>query len=676
VEVAAPHKKLKVSTTRRRSVDVPNASSSTSRPVAVAPPKEQQVSTPSEIPKKLYDLIQKVAKLSETVKLNSNNRFAKRKLEYYKPWIHGAVAYYKATDQLPRGWKYDPETFFMAHVPKPPTPPKPKPKPKPKTKKKIKITWSSYNYHGSYPMNKDEQKIWNMFRMKDKAEANKLEKYPHEKHLHTVDDVIVVDLLGKFAVNTFNKSCKEYVNKDEDNQVSGAEFMECKFYKLTTKYIFYMTIEAVEQGIRGVYDTRVECVTENGEMTLQNFVLTDREPKWNRPWVKPRLESEFEYETVQDGSSDPQDFYQLTGMVHRLTESGGFNYHNPAYSPHILIYCGCKDKKASSFEVNVDVAAPPKTLKVSTRRRRSVPNTSSTVGDFSVAVAPPKELEVSTITPSEIPKRLYDLIQNAARARKSLKLNSNNRFAKRKLEYYESSIHRVSGYCKYITEELPSDWIYDPETSFMAHVPKGPTPPKPKTKKKKKKTEKKKIKITYIAEAKTDQHVRVEKHLNTVDKDDKVVDLLGKFAVDTFNRSCQMFCVVIYLLPEAIEQGIPGVYEARVESGAEDGAKRLMNFTLTDREPKWNRPWVKPRLEPKEYETVQDGSSDPQDFYELTGMVHRETEGGGFDYYNPPFATHRINFTSTKDEEALAFVPNVRKPLQFPVAAKTIPMDC
>ncbi|PWA52920.1 hypothetical protein CTI12_AA449970 [Artemisia annua] len=163
----------------------------------------------------------------------------------------------------------------------------------------------------------------------------------------------VVDLLGNFAVNTFNKSCQMYVNKDEDNQVSGAEFMECKFYKLTSKYIFFMTIEAIEQGIPGVYETKVECVTENGSMILLNFKLTDRKPKGNRPWVQLRLESEFKYETVEDGSSDPQDFYNLTGMVHRLTETGGFNYHNPAFSPHVLIYCGCKDKKASDFEPNV-----------------------------------------------------------------------------------------------------------------------------------------------------------------------------------------------------------------------------------------------------------------------------------------------------------------------------------
>ncbi|GKE82139.1 hypothetical protein Tco_1552139, partial [Tanacetum coccineum] len=111
-----------------------------------------------------------------------------------------------------------------------------------------------------------------------------------------------------------------------------------------------------------------------------------------------------------------------------------------------------------------------------------------------VKVAPPKEQQVSTLstTPSEIPKRLYDLIQYAARARRSLKLNSNNRFAKRKLEYYEPKIPRLAMYCIHITEELPSDWKCDPETSFMPHVPKPPPPPpKPKPKMKKKK-----IKIT------------------------------------------------------------------------------------------------------------------------------------------------------------------------------------
>ncbi|GKC81467.1 hypothetical protein Tco_1137184, partial [Tanacetum coccineum] len=176
---------------------------------------------PLEIPKSLYDLIQKVAKLTESLKLNPNNRFAKRKLKYYKLCIHVVVAYHLAVDELPRGWKYDPETFVMSHVPKPPTPPKPKTK----TKKKIKITCQYISAFINYDEN------------------------------------------------------KHYVNKDEYNHVSGTEFMECKFYKLTSKYIFYMTIEAIEQGIPGVYKTRVECVTRNGAMTLQNFVLKDHEPK-------------------------------------------------------------------------------------------------------------------------------------------------------------------------------------------------------------------------------------------------------------------------------------------------------------------------------------------------------------------------------------------------------------
>ncbi|GKE78580.1 hypothetical protein Tco_1544700, partial [Tanacetum coccineum] len=152
-----------------------------------------------------------------------------------------------------------------------------------------------------------------------------------------------------------------------------------------------------------------------------------------------------------------------------------------------------------------------------------------------VEVAPPQKKQVSTIStePLEIPERLYDLIQNAARVRKSLKLNSNNS---------------------------------DPETS-MAHVPKPPTSPKPKTEKKKKKktTRTKEIQITWNSpnyhgsyplnndelevwnlfrsteKAVAQPHMVVGgEDLDMVDKDDRVIHLLGKFAVETFNRSCQM----------------------------------------------------------------------------------------------------------------------------------------
>ncbi|GJT59407.1 putative reverse transcriptase domain-containing protein [Tanacetum coccineum] len=354
VEVAPP-KKLKEPTrwrTWKKSFTYSSSSSTTSR--LVAPPQEKHVSTisttPSKIPKPLYDLIQNAARARKSLKLKSNNRFAKRKLEHYEPRIPHLATFYRCFHQLPSNRKYDPETSFMAHVPKLPTP---RPKPKPKTKKKkIKITSSSLNYHGRYPLNKDEQKVWIEFTVNDKTKENSCVRHPIQ-NLVMVEDDMVVDLLGKFTVDTFNKSCQMYVNRYEDNKVSGAEFMECKFYKLTKEYIFYKTIEAIEQGIPGVYTTKVECKTKDGARTLLNFELTDRKPKWNRPWVKPHLESKVEYETVEDGSSDPQDFYKLIGMVHRETEGGGFNYHNPPFSAHIIIYNSSKDKNAMAFEPNV-----------------------------------------------------------------------------------------------------------------------------------------------------------------------------------------------------------------------------------------------------------------------------------------------------------------------------------
>ncbi|GKA40206.1 hypothetical protein Tco_0732799 [Tanacetum coccineum] len=342
---------------RKASGSLSKASSSKSASVELAPPQKEQVSItstkPLEIPERLYDLIQNAARVRKSLKLNSNNRSAKRKLESLESDIHVVSTCCKfITEDLPTDWIYDPETS-MAHVPKPPTSPKPKTEKKKKKKttrtKEIQITWSSPNYHGKYPLKNDELEVWNLFRRTENAEAQAHMVAGVGKDLNMVDkDDMVIPLLGKFAVDTFNRSCQMYVNEDEDNQVSGAEFMECKFYKFSSMYIFYMTIEAIEQGIPGVYETRVECDSD-GAKTLMNFKLTDRKPKWNRPWVKPRLESEVEYETVEDGSSDPQDYYELTGLVHRVTEGGGFNYHNPRYSPHRIVYTSIKDETASDF---------------------------------------------------------------------------------------------------------------------------------------------------------------------------------------------------------------------------------------------------------------------------------------------------------------------------------------
>lgn len=335
-------------------IPVPSTSGD-KRKVKLEPPEKKQVSTisttPSEIPKRLYDLIQNAAKARKSLKLNSNNRFAQRKLDYYEPKISRVAKYCQYFEDLPSDWKYDPETSFMAHVPKPPPPPKPKTKKK--KKKKIKITWSSPNYHGSYPWNNHEQKVWNEFTTSDTTEAYDCECFPIKNLVMVQKDEGIVNLLGKFAVDTFNKSCHMYVNKDEDNMVGRVVIMECKFLKLTKKYIFYMTIEAIEQGIHGVYETRVECKTKNGARTLMNFILTDRKPKWNRGRDKTQLESEVVYETVEDGSSDPQDFYKLTGLVHRETEGGGFDYHNPPFSAHLIIYNSSKDEKANAFSPNV-----------------------------------------------------------------------------------------------------------------------------------------------------------------------------------------------------------------------------------------------------------------------------------------------------------------------------------
>lgn len=53
--------------------------------------------------------------------------------------------------------------------------------------------------------------------------------------------------------------------------------MDCKYIRHAEEYIFYMTIEAIEEGSLGVYLTKVVC-GDDGRRTLLRFALTDRTP--------------------------------------------------------------------------------------------------------------------------------------------------------------------------------------------------------------------------------------------------------------------------------------------------------------------------------------------------------------------------------------------------------------
>nr|XP_043630676.1 uncharacterized protein LOC122602004 [Erigeron canadensis] len=126
-----------------------------------------------------------------------------------------------------------------------------------------------------HPLNQKESKIWLEFKKLDKGNSVEEEE---ERSVNL--SYPLVGVIGGFAVAAFNKAC-ELIKKVGHN-LHDFEYMECKYVKDTEDYLFYMTIEAIEEGNLGVYEAIVVCPrAEVGtclQLTLLKFVLTDRTP--------------------------------------------------------------------------------------------------------------------------------------------------------------------------------------------------------------------------------------------------------------------------------------------------------------------------------------------------------------------------------------------------------------
>ena len=122
--------------------------------------------------------------------------------------------------------------------------------------------------------------------------------------LHKDDNF--VSFIRDFAVDVFNKSyqmvwlhstcfqlfilylpvncftCKQilcqYFDKDKNENISRAKVTECKYIKVNPCYLFYMTIEAYEQGKLGVYEIELRCDLGDGKIVLDSFCLRDPKP--------------------------------------------------------------------------------------------------------------------------------------------------------------------------------------------------------------------------------------------------------------------------------------------------------------------------------------------------------------------------------------------------------------
>lgn len=70
-------------------------------------------------------------------------------------------------------------------------------------------------------------------------------------------------------------TCKQllcqYVNKDNQENISDAKILDCYYLKVDKEYLFYMTIKATEQSKRGKYEISARCNFDDGAITLDSF---------------------------------------------------------------------------------------------------------------------------------------------------------------------------------------------------------------------------------------------------------------------------------------------------------------------------------------------------------------------------------------------------------------------
>ncbi|GKC56150.1 hypothetical protein Tco_1083748 [Tanacetum coccineum] len=227
-----------------------------------------------EIPKVLYDVITDAASIRGSLRTNKNDKGLRRNLYAKERRIKLLAIYYKSTRELPSSWEYNHKTAIFTHVPKPLKPPK----------KKIKRKIVRLPTINGTLLNEEEQKVWMKFEtMNKKVKAHEFISFPMKKIQVAVTDPVVDFILG-FAVEAFNDFYHKYVKEHGSKNITQAVPVECKYYKLTSEYLFYVTIDAIEQGKPGVYEAAVECDRVTGARTLTssyesyNKVETRRDP--------------------------------------------------------------------------------------------------------------------------------------------------------------------------------------------------------------------------------------------------------------------------------------------------------------------------------------------------------------------------------------------------------------
>ncbi|PWA42875.1 hypothetical protein CTI12_AA540920 [Artemisia annua] len=121
------------------------------------------------------------------------------------------------------------------------------------------------------PMNQEARECWLEF-TKDalwREDEGEVLVDPHHP---------IVILMSNFAVSAFNELCRMYYKKGQEKNIYGAQVTKFIFTTNDHGCTFFITIEALEEDVLGVYQATVICTIPEGERTLIEFTRLPLSP--------------------------------------------------------------------------------------------------------------------------------------------------------------------------------------------------------------------------------------------------------------------------------------------------------------------------------------------------------------------------------------------------------------
>ncbi|XP_071712717.1 uncharacterized protein [Rutidosis leptorrhynchoides] len=110
------------------------------------------------------------------------------------------------------------------------------------------------------PLSEEEKVIWQRFIESDKdtpalRSINLDDQRMKQSKSIELDDPMV-DLIGNFAVNTYNEAYRMVVNEKVEKRIKCIEYLKLSYIKMK-RYYFYLMMTALEKGKKGLYEIKV-----------------------------------------------------------------------------------------------------------------------------------------------------------------------------------------------------------------------------------------------------------------------------------------------------------------------------------------------------------------------------------------------------------------------------------